>query len=57
MLLMDVMKRAHTELASQIAPVLKNDGALRFCAVSRKLNGVTIRESYPTPCRANGLTS
>lgn len=49
MLEMGVIERAQSPWASPVVFAPKKDGTLRFCTDYRRLNSVTIRDTYPTP--------
>lgn len=49
MLDMDVIEEAECEWASPILFVPKPDGTIRFCVDYRRLNAMTVRDSYPIP--------
>ena len=49
MLTAGIIEPATTEWASLVVLVPKTDGTLRFCVDNRKLNALTVKESYPLP--------
>ena len=49
MLQRDVIQPSSSPWASGIVIVSKKDGPKRFCVDYRKLNDVTVKDSYPIP--------
>lgn len=49
MLDVGVIKPSKSPWASPIVIVRKSDGSIRFCVDDRKVNEVTIKDSYPLP--------
>jgi hypothetical protein len=44
-----VIETSNSPSSSPIALLRKKDGTIRFCTDYRKLNDVTIKDSYPIP--------
>jgi len=49
MLKQDVIEPSTSPWSSNVVIVKKKDGSLRFCIDYRKLNDVTVKDSYPLP--------
>lgn len=55
MLRLGVVEASNSPWSSPIVLVKKKDGTYRFCVDFRKLNSVTVRDSYPLPLVADTL--
>ena len=49
MLDLQVIRKSHSPYASNVVLVKKKDGSLRFCIDLRKLNNITVKDSYNLP--------
>ena len=51
----DIIRPSRSPWTSPLVLVTKNDGTTHFCMDYRKLNAVTVGDSYPIPCIDNSL--
>lgn len=56
MLAMDIIEPSNSPWSSPLWLVKKSDGSFRVCFDGRKLNSVTVRDSYPMPLIDNIIT-
>ena len=57
MLQQDIIEPSQSDFSSPPVLVRKKDGSLRFCVDYRKLNQVTVKDSYPLPRIEEALDS
>jgi hypothetical protein len=57
MLRLHVIQPSVSTWASPVVPVSKADGSTRFCVDYRKLNDLTVRDSFPLPRFGDTLDS
>jgi hypothetical protein len=57
MLKAGVIEAANSEWASPVVLITKKDGSISFCVDYRKLNALTVRDSYPLPTMDEYLDS
>ena len=52
-----IISRSKSECASPVVVIPKADGSLRFCVDYRRLNALTVRDTYPIPLMDECLDS